>query len=528
MTFEPKDSLTEDEIRIGCAGSIKEGILYQTVFTLIGLTFLIDLALKLGASNLVIGLIPAIGGLTQVLLLLSVYLVEKTRNRRKVTFYAQILSRANLLALALIPFFFGDSRGLVVLIVALFFHDSFAAIARGGWNSWLSDLVPAEKMGWFYSKRIYLMTLVGTAVALAAGYYVDQWTRFYPDHALYAYSILFLLAFYCAVHQIRVIRSIPEPRMASPLTRFRFSQFVIEPFRDSNYRKVLAFIAAWYFAYFMAFPFFVVYMIRRLDLSLFTIIVFQTVGQILYLAFLETAGKFSDRFGNKPILRFCVPLFALALLAWTFTTFPEKHFLTLPLLGFIYVCIGVSTAGVGLNGWNMGIRLAPKDKITSYLGAHSLVNSIASGVAPIIGGLFSDFFMERQLTLNFHWTSPARELEIRTVSLETWDFFFILAFFVTLYAVKKLNQVSETGQASKKTVFSHFLRDLRQKIDRPISFFHRLGHWMGKTRLFRNRGKKTPDDSIQASMESEKFDIMDRAKPENGKHFLHEYPKKKF
>ena len=60
MTFTVKDALTQEEVQSGLQAVIKDGLASQAMVTFTGGTLLVAFALKLGASNLVIGLLAAI------------------------------------------------------------------------------------------------------------------------------------------------------------------------------------------------------------------------------------------------------------------------------------------------------------------------------------------------------------------------------------------------------------------------------------------------------------------------------------
>jgi len=140
MRFSVKDTLTDQEIQSGLRSVVKDGLASQAMVTLTGGAFLVAFALKLGASNLVIGLLAAIPPLMQLLQIPSIYLVEKYRLRRAISVYASGLARVFWLLIALIPFLFSFETGLTVLIVALFLHSAFGAIGGTSWNSWMRDL----------------------------------------------------------------------------------------------------------------------------------------------------------------------------------------------------------------------------------------------------------------------------------------------------------------------------------------------------------------------------------------------------
>ena len=94
IKFTVKDTLTEEEVQTGLRAVINEGLASQTVAALTGGVFLIAFALKLGASNLMVGLLAAVIPLAQLIQIPSVYLVEKYRTRRAIAVYTLAMSRA--------------------------------------------------------------------------------------------------------------------------------------------------------------------------------------------------------------------------------------------------------------------------------------------------------------------------------------------------------------------------------------------------------------------------------------------------
>jgi len=212
-------------------------------------------------------------------------------------------------------------------------------------------------------------------------------------------------------------------------------------------------------------------MLKRLQLDMSFIIALMVLSQLTSLAFLRIWGKFSDRFSNKSVLGVSGPLFIVCILAWTFTTLPEKYILTIPLLIAIHIFMGISTAGVTLASGNIGLKLAPKGQATTYLAANSLVNSLAAGIAPVLGGRFADFFAGRELWMELGWESPARVLVIPTLNFQQWDFFFFLAFLIGLYSIHRLAMVKETGEVKEEIV----ARELISEVKRPIRNFSTAG-----------------------------------------------------
>ena len=247
--------------------------------------------------------------------------------------------------------------------------------------------------------------------------------------------------------------------------KLKLTALLSAPFRDENFRKLIAFMCSWNFAVNLAAPFFMVYMLKRLGLSMSFIIALSIASQVMNFAFLKVWGRYTDRFSNKSVLAICGPLFILSILAWTFTTMPEKYVLTVPLLIVIHLIMWRATsAGVSLAAGNISLKLAPKGQATSYLAANTIINSLAAGIAPILGGVFADIFANRELAWTLKYTSPSGEMSLPTLNLQQWDFFFVLAFLMGLYALHRLSMIREVGEVNEKIIIARLFREARTQV----------------------------------------------------------------
>ncbi len=387
----PTETLSDDEISKGLSFIIKDGLATQAMVTLTSGIFLVAFGLQLGASNTVIGLLAAIPPLAELIQMPAISIVENVRNRRLICVSASIVARLFWVVIALIPFLFGLTIALPVLIMSLVLYGSISAISHCSWNSWMRDLVPEEIMGSFFSRRMSLSLALGIVLSLVASALIDfiQRNPSYPTGT--AYSVIFLGGFVAGLFGIWYMSRIPEPLMKEtakvpPLDQIRST------FHDENFSRLIAFLGAWNFAVNLAAPFFTVYLLVMLDFDITVVIVLAVLSQISSVLSYSMWGRIADRFSNKSVLQVSGPLFMICILGWTFTTMPTRHLLTIPLLIILHILMGVSTAGVTLASANIGLKLAPHGGATAYLATINITNSLAAGIAPVIGGMFVDTF----------------------------------------------------------------------------------------------------------------------------------------
>ena len=461
MSFCARDNLTDADVRAGLNYVVRDGIASQAMGILTGGAFLVAFAIKLGASNFTIGLLAAIGPLMQLLQLPVVAMVERFRNRKLITVLCAGLGRMCWLFIALLPLVFPAKVALGVMLALLVLFSALGAMGGCSWNSWMRDLIPTHILGSFFARRMQLSIGIGIVLSILAGVYVDVWKRLIADQEILGYSLLFIFGFGAGMVGLYFLYKTPEPRMTSPSEGISVFRVLLQPFKDVNFRRLIVFLSSWNFAANLAGPFFMVYMLKRLELNMSVIIGLSVLSQIFNYVFLRIWGRFADRFSNKSVLAVSGPLFMLAILAWTFTTMPEKHLFTIPLLIAIHVVMGLSSAGVALGSGNIGMKLAPKGQATAYLAANTIVNSLAAGIAPILGGKFADFFAGRQLDWTLNYTSPGGTLTLPTLSLKQWDFFFVLAFVIGLYSLHRLRLIREEGEVEEGIVLRELIAEVR-------------------------------------------------------------------
>jgi MFS family permease len=218
----------------------------------------------------------------------------------------------------------------------------------------------------------------------------------------------------------------------------------------------------------MSTPFFAVYMLLRLGLSLPAVIGFSILSQAFNILFLRLWGPLADKFGLKAILSMSVSLYLLVVLGWAFTTMPERHFLSIPLLVVLHIFAGAAGAGASFTTATIGLKLAPKGEATAYLAVASLAASLGAGLGPLLGGYLGDFFSTRQISLVFTWIDPAHSIQLPAFDLIGFDFLFVITFVLGFLTLNILRSLREEGEASHELVVDALLAPMQHAV-RPMS-----------------------------------------------------------
>lgn len=462
MQLRPDPIVTAEDLERAKGALVRDAAWATLAGALYGGVILVGFAVELGASASMIGLLAAIPFLAQLAQIAGIALVERVRQRRKITVLAVSASRALIAGLALIPFLPGQSLQFGVLVAAQIAIALLGSIAGCSFNSWIHQLVPRETLGALFSKRLFWSTVLSSTGALCTGYLVQAWPG---ENKTHAYAIAFVAAGAAGFMSTRYLTRVPEPIMATSGPQAPLFELLSTPFRDASFRSVILFMASWNFTSNLAAPFITVYLLRQMGYEIGTVTTLWMAGQIATALTLYLWGRLSDRLSNKAILRVALPAYLAGLFALSFTALPEPHALTLPLLYVIHIIMGAASGGIGLATGNLGLKLAPQGRGTAYLTAVGLAGSLAAGMAALAGGALADWFGARELALAFHWASPGAMKEVTVLQFRHWQFLFGISFALGFYVLHRLSRIDEGVEHSERTVMQQFVLEAVRSLD---------------------------------------------------------------
>ena len=430
--------------------------------------FLAAFALILGASNFHIGVMTAIPFIVQPLQIFVVVLIERLRMRKVVAVTAYFIAYATWIPIGLIPFFMDvPNPGAVTLMLAFIALRGVAnAFVNTSWNGWLRDIVPQGIMGKFFAQRMRVATIAAATSAMLAAFCIDWWKVSGPAAEIFAYSYAMLFgSIVLGFGAVGFMARMPEPQMAAPEgPRPSILNSLSAPLKDVNFRYLIYFLFLWNFVAHLAVPFFSVYMLTKLGLSLTLVVGLGVFSQVFNVIFLRVWGPLVDQYGSKGVLSLSSSLYFLVILGWTFTTLPDKHTLTMPLLVLLHMLIGIASAGVNISTTTIRMKMAPQAQSTAYLTAASLAANIGAGISPLLGGAFADFFSVRHFEVVVEWVDPVRTFAFPAIFLTGFDFLFVLAFVLGVITLGVLAQIREEGEADNKTVMDELIGQTRENL----------------------------------------------------------------
>ncbi|QJB35592.1 MFS transporter [Chitinophaga oryzae] len=468
--WKPVAKLTEQDTERGMKLVIGDGLAAEVMTTLTSGAFLVAMALMLGASNLQIGVLSALPTFTNIFQLISIWLVRRSNNRRAVTVICTIVARIPLVVIGVIPLLFPGAASIHFLIVFLSCFYFFGSLAGPAWNAWIKDLVPESMLGSYFSRRGSYTQTLNVVLSLAAALGVDYIRRQYPQYELDTYYFLFLLAGAAGLTGAAILSRAPEPQMY--MDKENVFRLLKRPLSDLNFVRLLVFNSAWVFAMNIAQPFFTVYMMKGMGLSLSSITVLAIISQLFGIFTIRIWGKFADRYSNKTIIAISAPLYIISLILWCFVGIYTKLYANIILLVIVHMLMGIANAGINLSITNIGLKLAPSKDAIVYLSAKNIITAVFSALGPIAGGVLADFFEHKSLRIDAQWQGEKSSLLLHLVALHEWNFLFLIAAVIALISLEMLMVVNETGEVEKNVV----VRIMRSSIKNNLKDYYLIGN----------------------------------------------------
>src|SRR5689334_20818471 len=461
MRLSPVPQVTPEALAQGKRALVKDAAWASMAGALYGGVVLVGFALQLGATPLDIGMLAAIPFFAQIAQVPAIALVERLRQRKKITIYSVSASRLIIASLALLALVPDDRTRLGLLLAMQVVITVLGSVSGCAVNAWMHQLLAGTNLGELFSRRLFWSTVLASLGALAAGQVVQHWQG--PDK-LDAYAIAFVGAGIAGFASVYYLGQVPEPRMQQTGPRTPLLAMLRAPFLDANFRRVIVFMGSWNFASNLAAPFLTVYLLQQLGYGLGTVTTLWISGQVANALTMYLWGRLSDRLTNKAILAVAVPAYLGCLLAFPFTAIPQPHPLTLPLLYVIHVIMGAASGGIGLATGNLGLMLAPQGSGTSFLAAVGLAGAAAGGLASLTGGALAGWFSARELNILVHWASASEAHQITVVKFQHWEFLFAISFLLGWYVLHALSRIDEGKEHSERQVIQQFVEEASRSI----------------------------------------------------------------
>ncbi|NLG84132.1 MAG: MFS transporter [Firmicutes bacterium] len=419
--------------------------------------------------------LPLIAGIFR---LLSAFLIEKFHRRREVFLIALYTQRLSWIPFALIPYLIPSTEPrlrIVLAVLCLSLHGAGGAIGDVAFISWLTDLVPAEIRGSYLGQRNRLGQITAMLTPLVVGWYLDRFPGFF------GLSTALIAAAISGVADISIWLWVKHPAMKENTPPLPLKEMLFVPLRLLPYRKLLFFWATALFAFGLAGPFFMVYVLEVLNFSYTEAsIQLQVLPGIMAFLLSRFLGRSIDEYGSKPLLRLCMSISTSLPLFWLISTprFPWPQLLA-NLLG------GVTWIGLDMAQMSLMMKILPQEKRSFYIAGYGLTAWLAGNAT---GSMFGGFLADRLRPL-----IEGNGLRFLGAPLTVYQVIFFFSFILRFLVLTLiLPRIEEPEAKSTREVLASLRRNARQG------------------RSFLQIVKKTTENKIPASLPPSEINLKEK------------------
>jgi MFS family permease len=343
-------------------------------------TFVSVFAIRLGASNILVGLLVSLPALVNIFWLIpSARIIERQRRRLPVIVLAGFLQRLGYLLIALMPFVFrvDQPEALVGLVALVTFPTAIASVA---FTSLLADVVPADKRAQVVSTRNVLVSIVSTITVLVSGKLLDLLP--FPLN----YQLLFGVGFAASLVSLYYVSRIKvadasgaesRPRHKTrPAINLRRSLKQLMSHGDFVRFSASAFIFHW--GLYLPSALYAIYRVKNLGASDTWIGLLSMVQNAVTILTYFYWGRVAGRRGNRRVLL----ISSLGVVLYPVLTglSPRVELLLLP-----SVVAGIFGAGFNLSFFNTLLEVCPQERRPSYVAINTTLINVAAFLAPLLG-----------------------------------------------------------------------------------------------------------------------------------------------
>jgi MFS family permease len=381
----------------------------------------------IGASNTAFGILAGALPLMSFLQVLSAWMLERHRRRKKQFLIAGLVGRSLWLLVPLLPLahkYFPDLVPRAVVLPGVIFVIVASAVCQAfvspAFFSWMTDLAPSRVRSAFFARRMQIGTLVATAVSVGGSLLADRWEEaalranssmstalgsLLSDTSgrLEVYCAVLLLAAVAGILDIVMFFGVREPRgfaqprevdealdelaaqaLPSPLAALR------EPLGDPAVRRFLAFVCLLFCGYGLYGPFLWLHSLEYLHLTKTeTSLIVNAAPMLAMAATSRFWGGLTQRFGNRPVMRMSALGLTLIPLGMLLAQ-PDPPLLSKILLAALFFFSGILAVAAELANVNSLTGLAPQIPRSTMTALYSIAAGCSFALCSVAAGRLAD------------------------------------------------------------------------------------------------------------------------------------------
>lgn len=358
---------------------ILEATFEYFIAILCGGAYIAKISASLGVSDSLTGILTSIVSLGGTFQIVAIFLAQKRRVKRLVTF----LHTLNQLAFTLVyltPFFPLSATGKILLfVIFLLLGNIVNSIVNSPKQAWYMSLVDDEKRGDFTATKEIVSLIGGMIFTFIIGLIIDNFEEAGNLNGAFIFcgiAIFVLTLLHTSTLLFSKEKPVPEGR------KIPLSQSVKGIFKNKNLWKIIIVMCLWDISMYGVISFFGTYQIKELGFSMTFVSVLSIIYSVIRALASKPLGRFADRRSFRTMLTVCYLVHAVGFIFAVFTV---------PSNGKIFFTIYYALHAIAMGGANSATINLVYDyvKKEERMGAFALSKSVSGLVSFLSTLIFS-------------------------------------------------------------------------------------------------------------------------------------------
>ncbi len=340
-------------------------------------SFLIPFAMSLGANNFYIGLFGTVQNIATTFSQIPGAMLTEYVDRKTIWLFSQLFGKTLIWTPLFAMPFMKQSDALAFLLIIAFIAAFFNTIRSPVWSSLMGDIVPQNIRGSYFGKRNTITGIAGIIATVFTGYmlgFVGFYAMFGVMMILGLISIpLFLKMYEPPSGKVYHYKHIFHFDVSGALTSIKTNR---------NLVIFTVYMFVMNFAMEIASPFYIVYILKDLNISYFIFGVLVVLGSIARIFTYKYWGRINDRFGSRKTFIITGIFACFVPVGYMFAT-------NVFMIAAVKIYDGVIFSGFDSIWFNYLLDTTPAGKRPQYVANHNFFSGFGVIFGAFIGGILA-------------------------------------------------------------------------------------------------------------------------------------------
>ena len=378
-----EDAESGESLRRGRRRLLVEAAFARCVGATLSGVFLTALVDALGGGALELGVALAAGHVGSMGMLFANPILNHIGSRRVFCLISLGIVRCLRVLVAALPLlvYVGVARASLLwpIVACVLVSAVFGMSAEISRRIWISSLVPPDRRGAFFGRRIMIGSVTQVLVLLVGGRVLD-YSKASTGDALPGLSLMIGFGAAMGVLGWLLLWRTPEPSMSLPRRPTGLFRSLVLPWRRLRFRPVIVVATANSLATSICGGFFDLYMLRVVGMGYFWVAAVDILGELVSLAGAPFYGAWADRAGARHVLRIAMLFKGVFPALWILVAPPVWP------LAFVVVLLRTFNSAGQVCWLRLSLNLSPVRNQAAFLAMYQAMAGAGMAAGALIGG----------------------------------------------------------------------------------------------------------------------------------------------